>query len=66
MTTEKVCVSCGETGHTYLECDKVHFPSLVAHLFGVPMLLGGQSKEEMLKNIAEIDAANSPPSPDMV
>lgn len=40
----KSCVSCGEDGHTYLECKKVPFIGLVAETFGLPTNLNNSNK----------------------
>jgi hypothetical protein len=38
--TEKYCLSCGASGHTYLECTMKPFLPTVAGMLGVPDLLG--------------------------
>jgi len=33
----KHCITCEEDGHTYLECRKAPFASIVADAFGLPV-----------------------------
>ena len=37
---DKYCVTCKGSGHTYTECPRVSFGSLLCGAFGVPDLLG--------------------------
>ena len=51
-TIIKECTTCGENGHTYLECPKVPFGFLMAGAFGVPMIDGGEA--EYVANLQQL------------
>ena len=47
----KSCITCGEDGHTYVECPKVPFGFLMADAFGVPSL---HNDEECRANLQQL------------
>ena len=54
MKNKKYCITCNQTGHTYLECNQVPFVELFARAFNVEPVISTLSKEELMKNIEEI------------
>ena len=53
----KFCVTCKAEGHTYLECPRVDFFSLLEAAFGFePVPIGGQSRESLVRELAAIEA----------
>ena len=42
--TDKFCVSCNRSGHTYQECDCIPFGGLLCGALGLPDILGDQKK----------------------
>lgn len=56
----KHCVSCGEDGHTYLECNKIPFIGMVSELFGLPTKpFCGLDEQDIFENINEIKTGHS-------
>ena len=49
----RLCITCGEEGHTYLECPKVNFFDLFAASFGLPDITTGESADELRDRVAE-------------
>lgn len=55
----KKCITCGADGHTYFECARVEFGTLMAGAFGVRPIVGQtmEDAELELKKIAAERAA---------
>lgn len=55
---EKICITCDETGHTYLECPHVDFMSLFCASVGAP-IIAGQSIDELDAGIDYVNEKKS-------
>ena len=38
------CITCGEDGHTYINCPKAPFAAIVAGAFGLPDITGNRAQ----------------------
>ncbi len=45
-THEKFCISCNQSGHTYLECKTVNFFGVLAGALGVPDIFRSEVKHD--------------------
>ena len=51
----KKCITCGADGHTYIECPRAPFATIVAGAMGVPPM-GGPSLQDTARELRKIEA----------
>ena len=55
------CITCGESGHTYIDCPRAPFAEIFAGAFGLTDLSG--RRREVAKNLDQLSRPKRTPQP---